>query len=352
MSWYRRMSQLTVAFVLSSTLVSAQDDHEDLLRQAEQAAEQFQSASGEDKSQLQKRIEAMVAKSFDARQALQQQQLAAMQNKLEQTKKAIEARQSLRERIIERKVEDLLTGQAADWQPGDLKPAKSFGIIQPGDFLMMEIPGILPYTPPNETAPAKPVHILESGKMAVGYPIPVDADGAVQLPFLGLVEVAGLDVRQAEARIVKGLVDRKILREDRITAFIMLVPEEEARFKVANADEEAVTVVRETVPIPLGSAASTSTFDDTYGRIETAIQLVRDYEDAAATVKRHQLTLEQTDEEITALNGKDDQTSQVKRTASQLKRRAASESIRVSKEAMEAIRLRLELERDYLLERS
>ncbi|MEM6470201.1 MAG: polysaccharide biosynthesis/export family protein [Planctomycetota bacterium] len=347
--WVRLTASLAIACLLQTQVTHAQRDHEQLLQKAERAAEAFRAAEESTKPSLKDNVEKLVGESFDARQAEQLEKLEAMRKTLEETKQAIESRQELRERIVARKVEDLLTGRKADWLPNQPKPTKSYDLIKPGDMLMIHIEGILPFTPPGQAVIPPPVHVLESGRLVLGFPKPVGNDGKVSIPLLGLVDVNGLGVREAEERIAKLLVDRDILRADRAVASIMLVPEEDAKFRAANAKEESVTIVQQAAPIVAASAPAGSSFDDVYGRVEAAMQLVNELRDAEAAVEHYSSQNEEFEAESNELR-KQAQTAEVESAIQELNRLADlnRSPINERQRFVETKRLRLKLDRDYL----
>lgn len=94
-------------------------------------------------------------------------------------------------------------------------------ILGPRDTLGIYIEGVL--GKPDE---APPVHYPEKGNLppALGFPIPVRENGTIALPLVPPINVEGLTLAQAEAKIRKAYtVDRRILRggRDRILVTLM-----------------------------------------------------------------------------------------------------------------------------------
>lgn len=81
--------------------------------------------------------------------------------------------------------------------------------IQPGDTLAIHIPAILPGKgdPP----------VLQAGTSApvIGFPVPVSAEGTIQIPLIAPLPVKGLELQQVKKSIEKVyVVEKQILRDD------------------------------------------------------------------------------------------------------------------------------------------
>ena len=325
------------------------------LKQAEETAETYREASADEQPGLKTKVIELVTQSFEVRQRAQTAQLEKMRKKLREAEKAIEAREELKQRIIDRKVEDLLSGQSADWKSTAETEAIAFDVIEIGDIVMVYIEGVLPYTPPNQAPAQPPVNVLRSGRIATGFPIPVGSDGKIPLPLVDPIKVAGLSVRQAEAAIAKTYIDQNVLRPDKAKPMLTLIPKAESQFAVVNATENAV------VPPPVQSSpavqnisASSSNFDDTYGRLEKAKQLVEQIRSAEKKIAATQKQIRETQKTIDALqtgstsDHPGNQRLTVRNLETQLSALVASQQ--AFNKTKETAVFRLELERDYLID--
>src|SRR5262245_43847088 len=78
--------------------------------------------------------------------------------------------------------------------------------LAPGDVLGVVAEGVL-----GERNTPPPVHMdrEQGGPPALGYPVPVQDDGTILLPFVAPIKVAELTQGEAQARIVKALTEDK-----------------------------------------------------------------------------------------------------------------------------------------------
>jgi protein involved in polysaccharide export with SLBB domain len=116
--------------------------------------------------------------------------------------------------------------------------------LGPGDVLGLFIEGVLgePKQPP-------PVHIPEVGtnvQPAVGYPVPVEADGAISLPLLDparRLKVAGMTVPEVQVAIVKAYtVPKEIIKPDTNRVLVSLIKQRQYHVLVVRQDSGALTV--------------------------------------------------------------------------------------------------------------
>ncbi len=122
--------------------------------------------------------------------------------------------------------DELLAETKEDYQPVPLtllrqQPPENYR-LGPRDTLGIYIEGILG----NEETPP-PVNIPSSPDMppSIGYPFPVRQDGTVSLPYVGAVQVAGLQIEEAEEKVVDAYREKDILRvEDKRILVTLLRP--------------------------------------------------------------------------------------------------------------------------------
>lgn len=118
-----------------------------------------------------------------------------------------------------------------------LKPVEH--VIGPDDILGVYIEGIW-----GERNQPPPVRFPEQGNLppAVGFPIPVGADGTLPLPYVPPVKVAGLTLQQAEEAIRKAYtVDQKILIAGRERILLTLMKARQFRIQVVRQETPQVS---------------------------------------------------------------------------------------------------------------
>jgi hypothetical protein len=92
--------------------------------------------------------------------------------------------------------------------------------LAPEDVLGIWVEGIL-----GEKSQAPPVRYTETGKLppAIGFPIPVRADGTVSLPLIAPLKVQGMSLEEAEAAIRNSYtVENKIIQPGRERIIVTL----------------------------------------------------------------------------------------------------------------------------------
>ncbi|MCO8125209.1 polysaccharide biosynthesis/export family protein [Stieleria sp. TO1_6] len=314
----------------------ADENYTEFLRQAETIAEQYRddSADSEQKADQQSEIRSLVTKSFDVRQTSQRKQLEQMREQLQKAEAALDARQTIRDRIIARKVEDLLSGQPADWKAATEKNEHAFDVIGMGDTVAIYLEGVVPYNRPNQPPTPPQVNLLKSGRLVTGYPFAVGSDGAISMPLIDLIEIAGLTVREAERKISQAYIEADILRPERARPTLTLIPKEEAKFSAIGATDVSIAArepeaaaVTMNLPVFAGSANAGS-FEDTYGRLNKARELAEEIRFKQKTIEDYRRQLEKGVSEI--------QKPQYNRVIPDLEKKVAT------------ARFRLELERDYI----
>lgn len=123
-------------------------------------------------------------------------------------------------------------------------------MIGPGDTLSVYIHGVLPmdvmqppltqqanleqsYYPPNGTVKTPPV----------GPPIKIAADGTLQLPLVGRVELEGLTVAKATERIIGMYRDKGIIQADRERILVNLMKPRVSRVMVIREDSPTINML-------------------------------------------------------------------------------------------------------------
>lgn len=95
------------------------------------------------------------------------------------------------------------------------RPREERYLLDEGDILSVYIEGILPFSSPNEPPSPPPVNLpdhLSDLQPSVGYPMPVQENGLVNLPLLTPFSVAGMTVEQARNEIELRYREQEILR--------------------------------------------------------------------------------------------------------------------------------------------
>ena len=90
--------------------------------------------------------------------------------------------------------------------------------VQPGDTLAIYIPGVLPGG--NVDPP-----VMQAGTRdpVVGFPVPVNAQGAITLPFFGSIDARGMELTEVKRRIMEINDEKSILRSGtEITVFFLM----------------------------------------------------------------------------------------------------------------------------------
>jgi protein involved in polysaccharide export with SLBB domain len=109
-----------------------------------------------------------------------------------------------------------------------------------GDVLGVWIEGVL-----GDKTQAPPVHLSERGDQppAFGFPIPVAADGAITLPLVPSIQVAGMTTTEVQQEILKAYtVTRKILQPGAGKVIVSLMHPRTYHVLVVRQDTGAVTV--------------------------------------------------------------------------------------------------------------
>ena len=105
--------------------------------------------------------------------------------------------------------------------------------LGPRDTLGIYIEGILG----NEETPP-PVNIPSSPDLppSIGYPFPVRQDGTVSLPYIGAIQVAGLQIEEAEEKVVDAYREKDILRVEDKRILVTLMRPRHIRVLVLRED--------------------------------------------------------------------------------------------------------------------
>ena len=337
------------AFVLlNATMTYAADGHNKLIREAEKVAREYRDAAdgSDDKIKLKEKVSKLVSDSFDVRQDAQRKQLEKMKQRLKEMEDAVSQREKIRDRIIGRKVEDLLTKQPADWTPNKAEQLATFDIISAGDTVTIHMDGVLPFTPPNQPPPPPQVNVLRSGRIVTGLPFTVGSDGAITLPLVGTISIAGQSVRDAEAKIAEVYIERDILRPERAIPTVTLVPREDAKFQSTPAATVATTP-RNVVSVNPAPQTAVPGFEDSYGRINKATDLIKSIDLAKRSIENDKASIERSK---SRLNGGERLKDSRLEEGIRIEIRGKESSIAAIKARLIEIRRQLSLERDYLMD--
>ncbi|QDV46368.1 Polysaccharide biosynthesis/export protein [Stieleria neptunia] len=320
-----------LCFLIGGSLHAlADEDHLKLLGDAEAIAAQYRSsAEGSDaKSELKSKVKSLIQQSFEARQTAQRNQIQEMREKLRRAEETLESREVIKDRIIDRKVEDLLSGQSADWKAKTPAEEQLFDVIGIGDIVAVYLPGVLPFESAKQGPSPPKVTLLDSGRLVTGFPLAVGSDGAIAMPLVDPIEIAGLTVRAAEEKIAKNYRDADILRPGKARPLLTLIPKAEASLRTNEAPK---TIVAN----PLGNTsvstvtAGVASFEDTYGRLDKARELVAEFRSMQKKIDPYKQILESARVPVE-------------------ERANASRAISGFKSGQATVRFRLELKKDYL----
>jgi protein involved in polysaccharide export with SLBB domain len=159
-----------------------------------------------------------------------------------------------------RMLDERLLGQSReDYEPIALthlrrKPPEIY-TLAPGDTLGVYIEGILGDA---ETPP--PVNVPDSAELppSIGYPFPVRQDGTISLPYVGQINVEGLTLDQAEAKVIQAYLDEQILRPDDKRILVTLMRPRYFRVLVIREDsaQQQVSLQNESL-LGLGTTRTT-----------------------------------------------------------------------------------------------
>ena len=106
------------------------------------------------------------------------------------------------------------------------------------DVLGIYIEGVL-----GKREEPPPVHFPEAGDTppAIGYPVPIREDGTISLPLIQSLDIRGLTLAQAEQKIRRAYLERKILRADRDRIIVTLMRPRTYHVLVVREDGGGVT---------------------------------------------------------------------------------------------------------------
>ncbi|MCS7468066.1 polysaccharide biosynthesis/export family protein [Stieleria sp. ICT_E10.1] len=308
----------------------ADEDHLKLIQNAETLAAEYRSLENDSdaKSELKSKVKSLIQQSFEARQTAQRNQIQEMRKKLRRAEETLESREVIKDRIIDRKVEDLLSGQAADWKANAAPEDQLFDVIGIGDIVAVYLPGVLPFESAKQGPSPPKVTLLDSGRLVTGFPLAVGSDGAIAMPLVDPIEIAGLTVRAAEEKIAKTYLDADILRPGKARPLLTLIPKAEASRRTNEAPNTiAANALGNTSASPV--AAGVASFEDTYGRLDKARELVTKFRSNQQMIDPYRQILESARVSV-------EERANARRAVS------AYESIQAT------VRFRLELEKDYL----
>ena len=128
------------------------------------------------------------------------------------------------------------------------QPQPAAYLLAPGDVLGVYVEGFLgDRNLPLPIHEAYNIQLLDRNPVApaVGYPVPVQADGTVELPLVGPVAVAGLTAPQAMTAIRKVYTDKQLLKADSDRVLVSLLdPRQQQRPRYATGGGQPPTRAR------------------------------------------------------------------------------------------------------------
>ena len=166
--------------------------------------------------------------AFDLRQEMQRQEVAAARAELDEIERRINEREKMKDAIVRRKVEDMMSGKDLSWSANLEQERDGANLaalrIRPGDIVALYLDGVLPFTPPNAPPTPPPVTKLDSGAVVTGYPLAVASDGTIAVPLIEPVKIEGMTIREAEQVIRKAYINNDILRPEKARPMMTIVP--------------------------------------------------------------------------------------------------------------------------------
>ena len=274
---------ITCFILLVPPGATSEESHQPSLRLAQELAAKYRQLDDEpERERLRKEIKELVEHSFRQRQESQRKQLEEMKEKLSTAERSLRQRAAIGDRIIERKVQDLLTDQPADWDRSSDASQAAFDVIGRGDTLVIYMDQILPLRVNGQPPPEIPINQLPGGELVTGVPLRVGSDGKIRLPMIGLFDVDGLTVRQAEDRIREEFVRQNIIRPSVPAPTVTLIQGGSGR---SGDDQPSSSPPTGQRPTPGSSMLGNWTgeeregsFDQTLGRLLEAKFAVREIE--------------------------------------------------------------------------
>jgi protein involved in polysaccharide export with SLBB domain len=126
--------------------------------------------------------------------------------------------------------------------------------LAPEDVLGVWIDGVL-----GEKGQVPPVRFSENSKLppAVGIPVPVRANGTINLPFVDPIKVSGMTLDEAELAIRKAYtIDKKIIQPGRDRIYVTLQQPRQYHILVIRQDSGLNTGLNPTAATNVGSNAA------------------------------------------------------------------------------------------------
>lgn len=119
------------------------------------------------------------------------------------------------------------------------QPAPDAHHLDGGDVLGVFIEGVL-----GEKGVPPPVRFPEQGNLppALGYPVVVNEDGTLQLPYIAALDVKDLTIRQVRELIRKTYVDEKILKSGKEQILVSLLRPRQVRVQVVRQDSQVANI--------------------------------------------------------------------------------------------------------------
>ncbi|MCC9602833.1 polysaccharide biosynthesis/export family protein [Stieleria sp. JC731] len=119
------------------------------------------------------------------------------------------------------------------------RPRPDEYVLDEGDILAVYIRGILPYEDPGSVPTPPPVNFNNGGSSlppSIGFPIPVQDKGIVNLPLLPPFSVRGMSVQEVRKKIVQAYLDKEIIRESDESAVVSVMQERQNNILVLRAN--------------------------------------------------------------------------------------------------------------------
>jgi protein involved in polysaccharide export with SLBB domain len=128
-------------------------------------------------------------------------------------------------------------------------------LLAPGDILGVYIEGIIGSA---ETPPPVNIPSVADLPPSIGYPIPIRADGTISLPLAGVVNLEGLTVEAAEAKVIEAYTESEIVQQENKRILVTLMRPRSVSVIVIREDsaQRQVTLRNESL-LGLGSNETT-----------------------------------------------------------------------------------------------
>lgn len=197
-------------------------------------------------------LHALVRQEFELRQRLQLAEIRFLKDRLAALEKRIRDNERMKDTIISRRVKSLrapakfmdVPTEAPNSGmpmrvPAVRRTRRSSPRLSPGDTVGFYIPGVL-----GKTEDGPPIHKDPTGQRppTMGFPIQIQDDGKVSIPYLGRVAIAGQTIEQAEQTVTKVGRETNIITDSTpvLVTVIQRVHDRQTRPGVAMAESARV----------------------------------------------------------------------------------------------------------------